>query len=151
MNVDNTRRQKDESQRKLPSGHGESILVVDDEVSIREITKETLEAYGYKIQTAKDGVEALTYIEKNRHKVRLVLTDMMMPNMDGGSLIRTLQRLAPEIKIVVVSGLTDPETLDKIKSSRVEAFLPKPIKAENLLKILDTILNSDEEAKQEVG
>jgi PAS domain S-box-containing protein len=145
-----THHQKEDSQRKLPSGHGESILVVDDEVSIREITKETLEAYGYKIQTAKDGVEALTYIEKNRNKFRLVLTDMMMPNMDGGSLIRTLQRLAPEIKIIAVSGLTDPETLDKIKSSRVEAFLPKPIQAENLLKILDTILNSDEEETQKL-
>lgn len=146
-NVD-TDHQKEDSQRNLPSGRGESILVVDDEVSIREITKETLEAYGYKIQTAKDGIEALTFIEKDRHKFRLVLTDMMMPNMDGGSLIRTLQRLAPDIKIIAVSGLTDPETLDKIKNSRVEAFLPKPIQAENLLKILDTVLHSDEEEKR---
>jgi two-component system, cell cycle sensor histidine kinase and response regulator CckA len=140
---------KEESHRRLPSGRGESILVVDDELSIREITKETLEAYGYKIQTAKDGIEALTYIEKDPRKFQLVVTDMMMPNMDGGSLIRTLQRLAPDIKIIAVSGITDPETLDKIKTSRVEAFLPKPIQGENLLRILDTILHADgEEARQ---
>ena len=140
-----TDHQKEESHRRIPSGRGESILVVDDEVSIREMTKETLEAYGYKIETAKDGIEALTYIEKDRRKFRLVMTDMMMPNMDGGSLIRTLQRLAPEIKLIAVSGLTDPETLEKIKTSRVEAFLPKPIEAENLLKILDSILHTEEE------
>lgn len=127
-----------------PSGHGESILVVDDEVSIREIMKETLEAYGYRVQTAKDGIDALTAIEKDRYKYQLVLTDMMMPNMDGGSLIRALQRLAPEIKIIAVSGLTDTESLEKVKMARVEAFLPKPIQAENLLRIMDTALHSDE-------
>ncbi len=135
---------KEEKTSQIPSGRGESILVVDDELSIREMTKETLEAYGYKVQMARDGVEALALIEKDRRLFRLVLTDMMMPNMDGGSLIRTLHRLTPEIKIIAVSGLTDPETLDKIKTSRVEAFLPKPIQAENLLRILDAILHAEE-------
>src|ERR1041384_855057 len=135
---------KEEKPNQIPSGRGEPVLVVDDELSIREMTKETLEAYGYKVDTARDGVEALALIEKDRRKFRLVLTDMMMPNMDGGSLIRTLQRLTPYIKIIAVSGLTDPDTLDKIKNSRVEAFLPKPIQAENLLKILDSILHTEE-------
>ncbi|MDI6767996.1 MAG: PAS domain S-box protein [Bacteroidota bacterium] len=136
--------EKVDKKRRLPTGRGESILFVDDELSIREIMKETLEAYGYRIQTAKDGIEALTLIEKDRHKFRLVLTDMMMPNMDGGSLIRTLRRLAPEIKIIAISGITDPEVLDKIKKSRVEAFLPKPIQTDNLLRILDSVLHSEE-------
>ncbi len=145
-NVDSIQ-QQDETKRHLPTGRGESILVVDDEVSIREITKETLEAYGYHIQTAKDGIEALTAIEKSRNKFSVVLTDMMMPNMDGASLIRTVERLAPDIKIIAVSGMTDTETLAKIKKSRVEAFLPKPIQTDNLLRILDSVLHEDEEGK----
>lgn len=135
---------KVDKKRHLPTGRGESILFVDDELSIREITKETLEVYGYRIQTAKDGIEALTLIEKDRNKFRLVLTDMMMPNMDGGSLIRALQRLTPDIKIIAVSGITDQEILEKIKKSRVEAFLPKPIQTDNLLRILDSVLHSEE-------
>ncbi len=136
--------QTEEGRFHLPSGRGETILVVDDELSIREITKETLEAYGYHIETAKDGIEALTLIERDKNKYHLVLTDMMMPNMDGGSLIRTLVRLAPQIKIIAVSGITDQDVLDKIKNSRIEAFIPKPIQTDNLLKILDSVLHSDE-------
>jgi CheY-like chemotaxis protein len=133
----------EDTRNQLPAGRGESILVVDDELSIREITKETLEAYGYRIRTAKDGIEALSLIEKDRHKFSLVLTDMMMPNMDGSSLIRTLERLAPDIKIIAVSGITDQDIFEKLKKSRVEAFLPKPIQTDNLLKILDSVLHPD--------
>jgi CheY-like chemotaxis protein len=66
---------------------------------------------------------------------------MMMPNMDGASLIRRLERIAPDIKVVAVSGVADQEVLEKIKKSRIEAFLPKPIHTENLLKILDSVLH----------
>jgi len=135
----------DEDRLNLPSGHGEAILVVDDELSIRQITKETLEAYGYRIETAKDGIDALTLIEKDPNKFSLVLTDMMMPNMDGGSLIRTLRHHAPNIKVVAVSGITDHDVLEKIKKSKIEAFLPKPIETSNLLKVLDSVLHADEE------
>ncbi|TLY28738.1 MAG: response regulator [Ignavibacteria bacterium] len=142
-NAEVSPQKKEESRRELPVGRGESVLIVDDELSIREITKETLEAYGYRTATAKDGIEALTIIEKDRHKFSLVLTDMMMPNMDGASLIRTLRRLTPDIKVIAVSGATDQDVLEKVKKSHVEAFLPKPIQAENLLRLLDTILHGD--------
>lgn len=133
----------EEGRQQLPSGRGESILVVDDELSIREIIKETLEAYGYQVRTAKDGVEALTLIEQNRRKYSLVLTDMMMPNMDGSSLIRTLERLTPDIKIIAVSGITDQDSLERLKKSRIEAFIPKPIQTDGLLKMLDSVLHSE--------
>jgi signal transduction histidine kinase/CheY-like chemotaxis protein len=138
---------KSNRRAKLPVGKGEWVLVVDDEISIREITKETLEAYGYRSQTAKDGVEALSVIERDRDKIDLVLTDMMMPNMDGASLIRRLERVAPDIKIVAVSGVTDQLALEKIKKSRIEAFLPKPIHTENLLRILDSVLHAEAEVE----
>src|SRR6267143_2214135 len=148
-NAEVSPQKKDESRRELPVGRGESVLIVDDELSIREITKETLEAYGYRTATAKDGIEALTIIEKDRHKFSLVLTDMMMPSMDGASLIRTLRRLTPDIKVIAVSGATDQDVLEKVKKSHVEAFLPKPIQAENLLRLLDTILHGDGDGKSE--
>jgi two-component system cell cycle sensor histidine kinase/response regulator CckA len=139
--------QKSEARGELPVGKGEWVLIVDDELSIREITKETLEAYGYRTQTAKDGVEAISLVERDRDKINLVITDMMMPNMDGASFIRRLERLAPDIKIIAVSGVADQEVLDRIKKSRVEAFLPKPIHTENLLKILDSVLHVPAKSK----
>ncbi len=143
----NVLHQKSDVIVELPVGKGEWVLVVDDELSIREITKETLEAYGYRTQTAKDGVEALSIIERDKDKISLVITDMMMPNMDGASFIRRLERTAPNIKIVAVSGVTDQEVLEKIRKSRIEAFLAKPIHTENLLKVLDSVLHKEESKK----
>jgi PAS domain S-box-containing protein len=134
---------RDTIKRLLPSGRGEMIIVVDDELSIREIIKETLEVFGYHVQTAKDGIEALTFIEKDRYKYNLVLTDMMMPNMDGGSLIRTLAKITPDIRIIAMSGITDQEVLNKIKKYRIEAFLSKPIQTDNLLEVIDSVLHTD--------
>jgi PAS domain S-box-containing protein len=135
---------KDEGRRTIPAGHGESILVVDDEISIREIIKETLEAFGYRAHTAKDGVEALNIIEQERGRFKMVITDIMMPNMDGASLVRTLERLAPEIKLIVVSGMADQELFDKVKKCRIEALLPKPIHTDNLLRLIHASLHATE-------
>jgi CheY-like chemotaxis protein len=66
-------------------GHGELILVVDDELAIREITKGTLEAYGYRALTAADGTEAVALYAQHKDEIRLVLTDLMMPYMDRSS------------------------------------------------------------------
>jgi len=72
-----------EHQYELPAGHGESILVVDDEDQILEITKKLLETHGYKVITANDGKEAIALYSQHIEKIKLVLMDMMMPVMDG--------------------------------------------------------------------
>ena len=84
-------------------------------------------------------------IDQERKKFKLVITDIMMPNMDGASLVRTLERLAPDIKIIVVSGMADQETLEKVKKSRIEALLPKPIQTDQLLRIIDAALHTADE------
>jgi DNA-binding NtrC family response regulator len=125
----------------LPVGQNETVLVVDDESAIREITKETLEVYGYKVLTAQDGVEALSVYESNKREIDLVLTDMMMPYMDGGVLIRTLQRIDPKIKIIAVSGLMDGESATEMAKTKVHGFLQKPFKADKLLIMLRNTLD----------
>ncbi len=116
------------------------MLVVDDEVYVREITKETLGAFGYQVLTARDGVEAMTAYEENRGKINVVLADMIMPNMDGAALIRSLRQMDPKVKIIAASGFPDTENIPEITSSSVQAFLPKPFTAEKLLNILKTVL-----------
>lgn len=119
-----------------PVGNGELILIVDDEENIRQITKATLEKFGYQILTAADGNEALAIYAQNARKIKLVLTDMAMPHMDGAATIRALRRINPELPVIAASGLTNFD-LNELK---VDAFLSKPYTAEKLLKTLSEIL-----------
>jgi PAS domain S-box-containing protein len=120
---------------ELPRGNGETILVVDDEAAIREITKRTLERFGYRVLLAADGSEALTIFMDNRGTIDLVLTDMMMPVMDGPATIEALRTIDPDIRIVAASGLT----IDA-QAKHVKRFLPKPYRAETLLRALKDTL-----------
>lgn len=124
----------------LPTGHGELVLVVDDEVSIRQITRSTLETFGYRVLLAGNGVEALAVYEANRDEISIVLTDMMMPMMDGQATIHALKRLKPEIIIISASGLADDTKTADLARAGVKMFLPKPYTAEQLLRALAEVL-----------
>ncbi|MGB7922852.1 MAG: response regulator, partial [Pyrinomonadaceae bacterium] len=128
---------------ELPVGHGEVILVVDDEESIRQITKGTLETFDYKVLVANDGTEALALYAEHRNEIKVVLTDMMMPFMDGPATIRALKKLNPQVKIIAASGLAANEKSAEAASAGVRMFLPKPYTAEKLLKALAEILRDD--------
>jgi PAS domain S-box-containing protein len=126
-----------ETQRlELPRGKGETILLIDDETSILTITSQTLEAFGYKVLTATDGAEGVALYAQNRGSVALVLTDMMMPLMDGTSTIRALLRLNPRLKILAASGLNATGVAAQPSESGVRHFLMKPYTAGSLLKTI---------------
>ena len=120
----------------LPLGRGELILVVDDEIAIREITKGTLEAYGYRALTAADGTEAVALYAQHKDEIKAVLTDLMMPYMDGPVTIRALHKLNPNVRIIASSGLA--ENSRAIEGARL--FLPKPYTAERLLNALAEVI-----------
>ncbi|HLM56390.1 MAG TPA: PAS domain S-box protein [Pyrinomonadaceae bacterium] len=124
----------------LPTGSGELILVVDDEDAIRQITKGTLEAFGYEVLTAADGTEAVALYAQHREEVALVLTDMMMPFMDGPATIRALQKINPRVRIIATSGLGGEKAAEAVAAG-VQMFLPKPYTAEKLLKALAEVLH----------
>lgn len=127
---------------ELPRGHGELILVVDDEVAIRKITKTSLETYSYRVLTASDGIEAIALYAQHKADISLVLIDMMMPEMDGPTTIRTLQKIDPQVKIIGVSGLVSNEKLAKVATLGVKTFLAKPYTTQELLTTIDEFLNS---------
>ena len=119
-----------------PKGKGEVVLIVDDEENIRQITKATLEKFGYKTLTAADGTEALAIYAQNSSEIALVLTDMAMPFMDGAATIRALRKLNSTLPIIAASGLPTAE----INSLSVNGFLSKPYTAEKLLTTLAEVL-----------
>jgi PAS domain S-box-containing protein len=128
--------------QELPTGHGELILVVDDEDSIREITKTALETYGYKVLIASDGIEAIALYTQRKEEISVVLIDMMMPSMDGPSTIRVLQKIDPQVKVIGVSGLVSNDKMIEILGNSVKTFLPKPYTSNELLKNLQVVLNT---------
>ena len=127
-------------ERDMPRGQGELILLVDDDVSVRQITRQTLEAFGYRVMLACDGAEAVALYAQNRTDIALVLTDMMMPVMDGPATIQVLMKLNPQIKIIAASGISANAHVAKAAGAGVTNFLPKPYTAETLLRMLRQVL-----------
>lgn len=129
-------------QSDLPTGNGELILVIDDEESIREITRGTLETFGYRVITASDGTEAVALYADKKNEIAVVLTDMVMPFMDGPATIRVLQRMNPKVRIIAASGLGANERVGEGSLTGVAVFLNKPYTAEKLLKTLAGVLKT---------
>ncbi|MBW4570060.1 MAG: response regulator [Tolypothrix carrinoi HA7290-LM1] len=132
----------EEKELELPHGSGELVLIIDDEPSIREITKTSLEAYNYKAITASDGIEAIALYAEYRDKISIVLTDMLMPSMDGITTIRTLHKINPNVKIIVISGLATSDKMNAAYDLGIKAFLSKPYTAKQLLETINTVKNS---------
>jgi len=128
------------AQTDLPLGNGELVLVVDDEESIREITRGTLETFGYTVLTASDGTEALALYADKKNEIAVVLTDMVMPFMDGPATIRALQRMNPKVRIIAASGLGTGHHAGEGTLEGISVFLNKPYTAEKLLKTLAKVL-----------
>jgi PAS domain S-box-containing protein len=126
----------------LPRGNGETILVVDDELSVRQITGQTLEAFGYRVLLAEDGVDALATYTLQGPQIQAVLTDMMMPVMNGTTLIPILRKLNPHLPIVAASGYT-PSERGGSPPLGVQHFISKPYTAELLLKVLRQVLEAN--------
>jgi two-component system cell cycle sensor histidine kinase/response regulator CckA len=131
-----------ESSDSVPLGQGQLILVVDDEIAIREVTKGTLETYGYRALTAADGTEAIALYAQHKDEIRVVLTDLMMPYMDGPVTIRALRKLNPHVKIIASSGLADNGKLAEVNGG-IQSFLPKPYTAQKLLTTLEELLSEE--------
>jgi len=121
----------------LPQGHGELILLVDDEAPIRDVISKILIRHGYNVLVAADGVDGLTMFTQQAGKIQLVLTDMMMPRMEGMALIRALKKIDPKIKIIASSGLANiadqTERSEQLKALGIQDFIAKPCTAEKLL------------------
>jgi PAS domain S-box-containing protein len=141
MEVSSEARKEQSEAASLPRGNGELILVVDDEASILTITVRTLQAFGYQVLTATDGAHAVAVYAQHEKEIAVVLTDMMMPVMDGPAMIHALMRMNPAVKIVAASGLNANGSTAKASGAGVKHFLMKPYTAGTLLKTMRAILD----------
>ncbi|MDP1591315.1 MAG: response regulator, partial [Prosthecobacter sp.] len=107
----------------------------------RQITQQVLETYGYRVLTAADGAEAVALYAARQHEIAVVLTDMMMPVMDGAATIQELRRINPQARIIAASGIHAESTVSKAVSTGADYFIPKPCKTEVLLKVLHEVVS----------
>lgn len=122
----------------LPRGHGELVLVVDDDASVLAMTQQTLEMFGYAVIGAEDGAAAIAAYATHQQKVAVVLMDIAMPVMDGAALVKALRRLDPAVRIIASSGIQESEAL--AAAAGVEHYLAKPYPAGALLEMISRML-----------
>jgi len=123
-----------------PRGQGELILFVDDEIVIRNVATKLLEVFGYRVVSASDGAEALAVYMQNRTAIAAIVTDMLMPGMDGPTLVRIMRRIEPGIRIIGISG--DGTTADVIDSLALSALIIKPFTGASLVFALHSVLQA---------
>lgn len=124
----------------LPKGN-ETILLVEDEQTVRRLTSQLLEFCGYAVIEAQDGIEALKICEKSGDKIDLLMTDVVMPQMGGRELAEKLTESFPHIKILFTSGYTDDSIVKHGENESNTNFIQKPFTIETLAlkvrKVLD--------------
>ena len=124
-----------------PRGRGELILLAEDEATVRDVTRATLEAFGYRVLAAEDGTQAIGLYAVNQAQVALVITDMMMPNMDGAALATALRRLDPDVPIIAVSGVDIEREAGRATAAGIAHILGKPYTADALVRKVRAVLD----------
>ena len=115
-----------EKSSSLPAGRGEVILVVDDEQVVVELVKSTLENYGYRVLTAFNGLKAIACFEAHKQEIRLLITDTDMPYLNGIKAMRAVQKIEPNLPIILASG-TELDT-EQFNAKSEIVRLRKPIR-----------------------
>jgi len=115
-------------------GSGEHILVVDDEESVRFIMSSSLESFGFRVSTARDGEGAVELAGSPGTRFSLFVVDMQMPGMDGGATIAALRALHPGIPIVAASGFATERSQEEAAKHGIQHFLEKPFSVEALIR-----------------
>jgi len=118
----------------------ETILLVEDEESVRQLVRDTLTARGYRIIEADGGESGLAAAEKNSAKIDLVITDVVMPGIGGRELVKQLIRTRPGIKVLYLSGYTEDAIVSEGSIESGTAFLQKPFSLQNLSRKVREVL-----------
>jgi two-component system cell cycle sensor histidine kinase/response regulator CckA len=117
-----------------------TILVVDDEQSVRQVSGVMLEAFGFSVISATDGEHAMAAYHQSRESIRAVLLDMSMPVMNGDETFVALKRVNPEVKIVLCSGYTERDATARFPGRGLAGFLQKPFAADDLIALMRRVL-----------
>jgi DNA-binding response OmpR family regulator len=130
---------------EVPAGHpqgGETILVVEDQDSVRAFTTAALKLYGYRVIEASDAEQAFALATQNPTGIQLLLTDVVLPGMNGRQLAERLNGVCPQMKVLFVSGYTADVIARRGVLDHGISYIPKPFSAEGLAAKVREVLAS---------
>ncbi|HYR45088.1 MAG TPA: ATP-binding protein [Terriglobia bacterium] len=126
-------RRKVVHQAPAPAGGSEKILIADDEPEMLNLLETALKDLGYSVLSARNGIEAVQYATDD---IRLIILDMIMPEMDGVGALRAIRRKTPDMKVLISSGYTSPEKTPLLEALGIDGFVQKPFE---LVKLAATV------------
>jgi two-component system, cell cycle sensor histidine kinase and response regulator CckA len=129
----------------IPRGQGEIVLVVEDEVSILKLTAKILNNFGYVVVTANSPIEAVNFVKGYGEKIDLIITDVIMPEMNGRDLVNVLLTIQPNMKSLFMSGYTSTVIASQGVLAEGIQFIQKPFSANDLGAKVHEVLKSDKE------
>lgn len=118
----------------------DTVLVVEDESIARKAAKRILEKFGYSVLLASDGLEGVSVFRENASSIKVVLLDMTMPKMDGNKTLEAMQRIKPDVKVILASGYSEREAFSRLPKAKLSAFLQKPYKPQALVSKVRNVL-----------
>jgi len=130
-------------EEKIPTGH-ETVLFVDDEEMIIDVSKEMLKTLGYEVLTARNGREAIEVYKENRDRIDIVIMDMIMPEMGGGEAYDRLKEINPDIKVLLSSGYSINGQAKEILERGCNGFVQKPYSIKDLSRTIREVLDKDQ-------
>ena len=128
---------------ELEAWHGTgTVLVVDDELTIRELTRDVLERVGFTVLTAADGREAVEIYRANADRIRFVLLDMTMPNMDGRETFEAIQEIRRDVPVILSSGFNEQYSRSRFVGGGPDEFIQKPYGLKQLLEVVRKVIST---------
>lgn len=127
----------------LPMETGGRILLVEDEELVRKMFRSILNRFGFDVLIAKDGVEALDIFRSRPDEIRLVITDLTMPRMNGWETLAALREIRPDIPVILASGYDEAYVMAADYVEKPQAFLHKPFEVKTLQEILERVTGLD--------
>jgi two-component system cell cycle sensor histidine kinase/response regulator CckA len=127
----------------MPRGNSELIMVVDDEVAVRNVAAAILTRHGYRVVSCNDGLEAISLFTERSAEIRAVISDLDMPNLDGPALALILRRLRPDLIILAMTGLGSSASSPASEPAPFTDTIQKPFTADALLTTVHRILHND--------
>jgi CheY-like chemotaxis protein len=103
-----------------------TVLLVDDDNIVLEVTGVALSTLGFTVLSAMDGLEAVEVFRRHKDEIRFVLSDVAMPRMDGWETLLALRQITPDIPVILASGYSEEQVMERALSERPQAFLGKP-------------------------
>ena len=125
----------------LPRGRGR-ILLVDDQETVREVARDMLEALGYEVITASDGLEGVSRYRDLWREIDLVIVDMVMPNLSGGDCFRRMKEINPRTRVILSSGYSMEGAIQDVMNEGILAFIQKPYRLEELSRVVGTAVGT---------